>query len=317
MTTATPQHLIPDALEVVDVALGPVYVAQNELPNNVRSELWFTTTHRNNTELLIGLARRDDDQRAIFATGTSIMKSAIDEAQLAQLTQTSIANLGIAGAHGLGHLGYIETDVLPVSNPGTVVVELSYFFSHRSCTNARAALFAESIRLRDTLLEGNAFTTALSSHDLLIRTSDVTNELNVIGDPAGLWHYPNRDLGVEKVATPDELANFAQRMSDDGPSRCDALLSQLPQTLAATASSSGRTVLLLLPIPPTIYGADPAWTAEFDQFRADLVSLAAASGVELLDLSTLLTDDQFRDFAHMNDKGRAVVTEQVAALLNG
>lgn len=314
--TRDPQFFAPDALEVMIDALGPVYVAQKGLPGNARDEFWFTTTHRNNTELLVGLRQRNQDTRAVLLTGTSVMKSAVNEQELAAATNVPAANLGIAGAHGLGLLDYLESDVIPLSQPAVVVVEVTYLFSHLSCTNARAELFASSVDLRAEVLAGNTFYTDATSGDLLIQASDVNQELDKVkGAFNSNWYYPRRNFTEEKTATTDELVEYGTRLEDREVERCP-FVDGLAPTLAAIEQAGSDAVLVFLPIPPSVRAADERWAAEFAEFSGFLAETASATDAQVLDLSGVLADEQFRDFAHMNDRGRAVVTEQLALFLN-
>lgn len=317
LDTRDPKFFVQDVVEVISEALGPIHVVQQGLPTTVRDELWFSASHRNNNELLLGLNRNDRETNAIFVTGGSVIRSAVNEQDLAAGAAAPAVNLGIAGADGLDVLRHLESDIIGVSQPATVVIEVSYLLSHISCGGDQADRLANSIELRQQLLAGNSFTGGRLSSELLIQTRDATEELDRIkGGQNSNWYYPRRNFDEDTTATPEEMTAYGNRLLTRPLARCEDFIARLPATLGAVEQAGIRAVVVSLPIPPTVRAAEPGWEADFTALSATLLEYATATGAELVDLSSVLTDDQFSDFVLPNASGRAVITEQLGLFLN-
>lgn len=121
----------------------------------------------------------------------------------------------------------------------------------------------------------------------------------------------------ELSGAPMSEADLArERIALDGYTVGGPQIDGLRSTLDVFTSQDRRVVLVFLPVSDRYQALHPHGQADIDAARAAAEGAAADSGVEFLDLSDLVTDEQYYgDANHLNQRGSEILTQTVAAYL--
>jgi hypothetical protein len=318
-TTPSADPAVANATAAITGALDRIYGLRDVAAN--RSSAVWQHRDRLQTALWVREAIANDTPIDGLVLGNSVSRDAIDPVTLSQATDTRVGQASIGGVTA-ETAGVWFDEVLPVIDPQTVYLGISYYDLYSRCDTEERRLAAEEFgELRAKAFAG------LVNEDRRARWDHLLGPVgsNAYGTSPLLDSFDGAlteaTFGREQILDPAPRPDLLQRhISELGrlftPEAPCVERNAVIAELIAKMQADGREVILTA-IPPNPAFVDDT-TGGIPGFFADADALAAASGADrYLPLELRIDPEKFKDGVHVLSSGREELTNHLIDALAG
>ncbi|MDH3704511.1 MAG: hypothetical protein OES57_00480 [Acidimicrobiia bacterium] len=273
------------------------------------SEFWYHADQLGHTIEIDRLVRQEGPVE-ILVIGSSTAKRGFDPGVMTDELGRSTMNAAVAGLFPTT-MDVWATDAIRLGGePATVVIGLSTFQDFLECTDDRRQKMVDA---------GTMQTFAFAALDILAGEEPARR---LIGGTAATYRSTVLDeyapapgsrgqMVSPDVPNPESVAYYTQlytpRMA--GAEYCPQNAPAIEQLITSLVDGGRRVLTVSLPLSPAMAALHPDGRAAHDQSVETYREVTQAAGGEWLDLTDLLTDEEFLDLTHATSGGRAKITE--------
>ena len=319
--TATDEQ-VRQATEVTGraVAINDWYrIRLHELRPSVGADLWYHADHLGH---MIEVERllRAEGAIDVLVVGSSRVKHGVDALALSEATGSTVMNVGMPLMYPTVMIPWLDQVWRRGRRPGRVVIGVGASDGFRQCTEARTAKMATAIDLQARAFATLPVLEQIDQERLLVgpaersyRDSPVLRSYLATTVPQGqgtglTGQAPDPALiGVDRARYEDLLVE---------PVRCDEIVTALGSVVTDLTGRGIDVLVVGMPIHPEVRALFRD-ASLLDAVTSEQAFLTTAAGGRFLDLSRVLTAEQFVDLTDPTVAGRQVITDALAAELRG
>lgn len=300
------------------MASDEIYATLRVRPDKQASEFWDSYAHLHHVRTMSAFAADETKTISTIVLGSSVVARGIEAAVLPETY-----NLGMQGTHQ-PHAVYTAEAALRL-HPGIDTIvwgqQSSEMFGciDRISDNQRALL-----ERRNNAFAPVVWTAGFPADDILLGTGTAAPKYQGTKlDAAAIEAYSRYEAGDlsppgegPKQEAVDERLETAVDWWTAEKQLCQSRIDIALNAGAEWVASGRRVVLVFWPLSPTIRSLHPDGPELHDRILDDVRAQAEAKGIEVLNLSTLLPDEDFLDLTHLDLSGLNDVTAAVGSYLS-
>lgn len=287
------------------------------------SNVWWASSHLAHARGLRSLAANGAPVDALML-GDSTMAFLAPPVALTDATGLSIANVAVDGSR-IGTQAALADEFISAAVPDggstTVVWGLTTIAFFRTCPSGPDSAI-DYLAVQNAAFAPIPELAAVDPLDRLLGSDPVNPSYGgtTLAEEAATRHPDNWVYGaraaVPAADNPDARARQVDRWAStfDDPSVCDAEFAFLEAEAADLRARGHRVVLLAMPLSDDLTAMHPDGRAAHQAVVDRIGASARNVGVEFVDFSSTLTNDQFRDLTHVNTTGSDAMRPLLAEL---
>jgi len=286
------------------------------------SNVWYASAHLAHARGLQALTAQGAAPEAVIIGDSTAAFLAPPQA-LAERTGFSVANLGIDGSRLGTHIAVVDQFLALSPDTRTVIWPLTTLMFFRDCPREADAA-VDQIATQQAAFAPIPELAAMAPIDRLLGGTDpngpmyggtTINEDATTRYPEG-WVYGTRqfiNIEVNPEGEQNQINRWTSTFND--PKICDAEFAALEAKVRALRESGRRVVLVAGPLSNDLTDLHPGGRPAHEEVVARMAQTATDAGVEFVNLSAAVSEDQFRDLTHVNTAGAATTVELLADAL--
>ncbi|MDH3705138.1 MAG: hypothetical protein OES57_03685 [Acidimicrobiia bacterium] len=292
-----------------------------EAPASIGAEMWYHADHLGHVVELERL-RSDDQEIGVLVVGDSRVKRGVDALALSGSLGTTAMNIGMPLLYPTVMEPWLDQARRRARQPARVVIGVGATDAFRACTDARIARMEAAVALQEQAFATLPVLAELDREPVLVGAGPTSS----YGDSPVLRAHRTTTLaegqgtGItgtasEVVAVEVERGQYRSLLTD--PVRCDPIIDTLGRVVETLVADGVDVLVVGMPIHPELRDMPPTGGELIDGVTVEQSRLAQEAGATFLDLSQLLSAEEFVDLTDPTEAGRARVTESIAAALGG
>lgn len=286
------------------------------------SNVWYASAHLAHARGLSALGAQGQSPEAVVIGDSTAAFLAPPQA-LADQTGFTVANLGIDGSRLGTHIAVVDQFLELSPGTQTVIWPLTTLMFFRDCPfEADGAV--DNVATQQAAFAPIPELAALAPIDRLVGGTDpngpiyggtTINEDATKRYPEG-WVFGTRQF-INIEVNPEGEQNQVNRWSStfNDPQVCNAEFAALQAKATELRESGRRVVLVAGPLSNDLTILHPEGRPAHDAVVARMAQTASDAGVEFVNLSASISEDQFRDLTHVNTAGAAATVSLLAEAL--
>jgi len=275
------------------------------------SSLWFSSQHLGLTSELRRSAT-DGAPPAVVVVGSSVGYRGIDTDVLGDALDTTVFNAGMVGASIAVVHEWLD-ELRAFGAGGEHVIWAMNTHELHECTGT--GRMTKPSLMRDTAFEPLADGGGDRLDWIIGPVGVPVSASSPIGDD-WLTRFADNDAALTET-DPSVLARHRTELTRyRAPELCDSEMAYLATAVEEAARAGARVTIVSMPMHSDVTDAHPDGAAGHADALAELAELVGPS-VEIIDYTDSLPDERFVDLFHVDARGRAEVTSELAMAVDG
>jgi len=302
------------------MASDEIYGTLHERPDEQASEFWDSYAHMSHVRTLLGHGDNPQPDVTTIIMGSSVVARGFEASKLPGVA----FNLAMVGTHQ-PHGAHIADTALRIHPSIDTIIWGQQSSELFTCLDLERRLYAEFVAEREQAFAPLPWVDGIPVDTLLLgRDGAGPNYRGTTLDAAAIQYYggqTNGDLSPPGEGQSEALV--AERLEISIPwwteqkQFCQDRIGVSLDAATRWEESGRRVILVFWPLSERIRELHPEGLSIHERILADVRGQAEALGFEVLDLSTLLPDEDFYDLTHIDRSGRDTVTAALVSFLEG